>query len=102
MPVPTARRKEQTIRPLTVSCAQGVWDRAFATRILAASRRPENPLVVGIIGIGHLQFGGGVPWQLADLGLRPVHTLIAADADALPAPGAAYAILADCLQSNSD
>ncbi|MBI1171323.1 hypothetical protein GC209_07980 [bacterium] len=72
--------------------AQEVWDRAFATHILAASRRPEDPLVVGIIGMGHLQFGGGAAWQLADLGIDRVQTVIPADADAVPAPGAADAV----------
>lgn len=48
--------------------AQEVWDRAFATR-LAAAVRPEGPLLIGIIGQGHLMYGGGVPWQLHDLGV---------------------------------
>lgn len=73
-------------------CAQEVWDRAFATRIAHAAARPGNPLVVGIIGMGHLQYGGGVPWQLADLGLTGVRTLIPADAADLPGPGAADAV----------
>ena len=48
--------------------AQEVWDRAFATRIRAARAAHEGALVIGIIGRGHLQWGGGVSWQLADLG----------------------------------
>ena len=72
--------------------AQEVWDRAFATHIAAASRRPGNPLVAGIIGMGHLQYGGGVGWQLADLGLPDSRALIAADAGAAPAPGAVDAV----------
>ena len=72
--------------------AQEVWDRAFATRIARAAARPGNPLVVGIIGMGHLQHGGGVPWQLADLGLNRVRALIPADAGDLPGPGAADAV----------
>jgi len=48
--------------------AQEVWDCAFATR-LAAAVRPEGPLLVGIIGQGHLKYGGGVPWQLRDFGV---------------------------------
>lgn len=59
--------------------AQEVWDRAFATRLQAASRRPEKPVAIGIIGKGHLQFGGGVGWQLADLGLENALALIPAD-----------------------
>lgn len=56
--------------------AQEVWDRAFATRIAAATARPGAPLVVGIIGMGHLQWGGGVPWQLADLGIDRVRVAL--------------------------
>ncbi|PTE19941.1 hypothetical protein C5F48_20225 [Cereibacter changlensis JA139] len=56
--------------------AQEVWDRAFATRLVAAASLPTRPLVIGIIGMGHLQQGGGVPWQLADLGMDRVEVLI--------------------------
>lgn len=42
--------------------------------------------------MGHLQHGGGVPWQLADLGLNRVRALIPADAGDLPGPGAADAV----------
>lgn len=59
--------------------AQEVWDRAFATRICQAAKRPEAPLVVGIIGQGHLQYGGGVSWQLADLGFHKAKVLIPSD-----------------------
>lgn len=74
--------------------AQEVWDRAFATHIARAARGPGNPLVVGIIGMGHLQFGGGVPWQLADLGIADTRVLIPHDPGARPAPGAADAAFA--------
>ncbi len=74
--------------------AQEVWDRAFATHIAQAARGPGNPLVVGIIGMGHLQFGGGVPWQLADLGIADTRVLIPHDPGARPAPGAADAAFA--------
>jgi uncharacterized iron-regulated protein len=70
--------------------AQEVWDRAFATHIAAVANTPDAPLVVGIIGKGHLQFGGGVQWQLADLGVLQARALITIDADApLPPPSAA-------------
>lgn len=72
--------------------AQEVWDRAFATHILRATRRPGAPLVIGIIGMGHLQFGGGVPWQLADLGLQGARVLIPETAGAPVPPGAADAV----------
>ncbi len=50
--------------------AQQVWDRAFACRIADRAAQSDSPLVVGIIGRGHLEFGGGTPAQLDDLGLR--------------------------------
>ena len=34
-----------------------------------AKTRPDAPLVVGILGTGHLEKGFGVPYQLADLGI---------------------------------
>ncbi|WP_163849271.1 ChaN family lipoprotein [Pseudooceanicola aestuarii] len=48
--------------------AQEVWDRAFATRLATATDHPGAPQVVGIIGQGHLHWGGGVSHQLASLG----------------------------------
>lgn len=72
--------------------AQEVWDRAFATRLLAAARRPGAPLAIGVIGMGHLQHGGGVGWQLADLGLDGARVLIPQDRGEPPLPpGAADA-----------
>ncbi|UYV35626.1 ChaN family lipoprotein [Rhodobacteraceae bacterium D3-12] len=55
--------------------AQEVWDRAFATH-MAREVKPDGPLVVGIIGQGHLQWGGGVSWQLADLGVRSAYVSV--------------------------
>ncbi len=73
--------------------AQEVWDRAFATRISTAAHRPEKPLVIGIIGMGHLQWGGGVPWQLADFGIHKTRVLIPITPDQeMPASGTADAI----------
>ncbi len=56
--------------------AQLVWDRAMAEALAAAAARPGAPLVVGIIGEGHLRHGHGVPWQLADLGVDDVAVLL--------------------------
>lgn len=47
---------------------QTTWDRAMAQALADAAARPEAPLVVGILGTGHLEKGYGVPYQLADLG----------------------------------
>jgi uncharacterized iron-regulated protein len=49
--------------------AQLTWDRAMAEAI-AAARKDGVPLVVGVIGRGHLQHRWGVPHQLAALGER--------------------------------
>jgi uncharacterized iron-regulated protein len=61
--------------------AQQTWDRAFAQNIARALDRPEQPLVVGIIGRGHLEYGYGTPWQLADLGVDRVSILLPTDTD---------------------
>ena len=71
--------------------AQEVWDRAFATHLAAGVQRPGAPLAVGIMGMGHVQFGGGVPWQLADLGIAQTSVLIPQDHDAPFRRGAADA-----------
>lgn len=46
---------------------QLVWDRAMAQGIAERLRPPDNPLVVAIMGSGHLEYGHGVPHQLQDL-----------------------------------
>lgn len=61
--------------------AQLLWDRAMAealARPLQASGRAGGgrPLVVGIMGSGHIRFGHGVPHQLRDLGIAEIGTLL--------------------------
>ncbi|MEZ5934215.1 MAG: ChaN family lipoprotein [Alphaproteobacteria bacterium] len=48
---------------------QTTWDRAMAQALADASRREGSPLVVGVLGSGHLERGFGVPYQLLDLGV---------------------------------
>ena len=59
--------------------SQLAWDRAMA-EALASQIRPTasgaGPLIVGIMGSGHLRFGHGVPHQLRDLGVRSIGTLL--------------------------
>lgn len=58
--------------------AQATWDRAMA-EALARRLAPGSggrPLVVGIIGSGHLRHGHGVAHQLRDLGVTSVATLL--------------------------
>lgn len=49
---------------------QTLWDRAMAEGLWKAAMRPDHPLVVGILGRGHIEHGYGVPHQLRDLGVR--------------------------------
>jgi len=60
--------------------AQLTWDRAMAEALAAAHRRDPEALVVGIIGRGHLEYGHGIPHQLADLGIDDVAVLLPVDA----------------------
>ena len=62
--------------------AQLTWDRAMAEALAAAHRRDPGALVVGIVGRGHLEYGYGIPHQLADMGIDGVEVLLPLDADA--------------------
>jgi len=55
---------------------QTLWDRAMAQALRDAAERPSRPLVVGIMGGGHIIHGYGVPHQLRDLGVTDVMTLM--------------------------
>lgn len=61
--------------------AQEVWDRAFAVNLARMVTESPQRLAIGIIGMGHLQFGGGVPWQLRDLGIDGSMALLPKDKD---------------------
>ncbi|BAL27076.1 ChaN family lipoprotein [Azoarcus sp. KH32C] len=64
--------------------SQTTWDRAMAealARALNAGPATDKPLVVGIMGSGHLRFGHGVPHQLRDLGVTRIGTLLPLPAD---------------------
>jgi uncharacterized iron-regulated protein len=62
--------------------SQQLWDRAMAQAIHAALDRPDRPdrlgrpLVVGIMGSGHIKYGYGVPHQLKDLRVTDIGTLL--------------------------
>ena len=62
-------------------CAQQFWDRAMAEAIADAQRGARRPLVVGIMGSGHIEYGDGVPYQLAALGIDDVATALPWPAD---------------------
>jgi uncharacterized iron-regulated protein len=61
--------------------AQLTWDRAMAEALAKGRRHHPGSLVVGVIGRGHVEFGYGVPHQLADLGVRDVAVLLAVEAE---------------------
>jgi uncharacterized iron-regulated protein len=52
--------------------AMQVWDRAMAQGIAERLRGGAPPLVVAIMGSGHLRHGHGVPRQLRDLGVSRI------------------------------
>ncbi len=63
---------------------QQLWDRAMAQILQQAvteSTGSEKPLVVGIMGTGHVLHGFGVTHQLRDLGIRNVAALLPWDND---------------------
>ncbi len=55
---------------------QLTWDRAMAEAILKAANAPSRPLVVGIVGLGHLQYRHGISHQLEDLGISDAAVLL--------------------------
>jgi uncharacterized iron-regulated protein len=55
---------------------QSTWDRAMAEAIYKSRNKISPPLVVGIVGMGHLEFGYGIPLQLKDLGIDDAAVLL--------------------------
>lgn len=53
-----------------------LWDRAMAEALKNASDIKGKPIVVGIVGTGHLQYGDSIPYQLASMGVRDVSVLL--------------------------
>ena len=59
--------------------SQLTWDRAMAEALslgLSPDGRKNAPLVIGIMGSGHIRYGHGVPHQLSHLGVTKVATLL--------------------------
>ncbi|HHM04290.1 MAG TPA: PDZ domain-containing protein [Gammaproteobacteria bacterium] len=72
--------KEQQLRAFQRFVeGQLLWDRAMALTLAEAGARKHAPLLVGIMGSGHISNGFGVPHQLADLGVTKVMTLLPFD-----------------------
>lgn len=61
--------------------SQTAWDRAMA-EALARRAGAGKPLVVGVMGSGHLRHGHGVPHQLRALGVKNIGTLLPLSAGA--------------------
>ena len=61
--------------------AQLTWDRAMAEALAGARNSADAPLVVGIVGKGHAEYGDGIPHQLADLGVGAAAVLLPWDTD---------------------
>jgi uncharacterized iron-regulated protein len=68
---PVAPTADQLADPAFRRFMEGmlVWDRAMAQGIAERLRGANPPLLVAIMGSGHLEFGDGVPRQLRDLGI---------------------------------
>ncbi|SFP81361.1 Uncharacterized iron-regulated protein [Nitrosomonas cryotolerans] len=59
--------------------SQQLWDRAMAQILYSehtGSDEERKPLVVGIMGSGHILYGYGVPHQLRDLGIKDIASLL--------------------------
>ena len=56
--------------------AQLTWDRSMAEALAGARTAGGEPLVVGIAGQGHLEYGDGIPHQLRDLGIKGAAVLL--------------------------
>jgi len=57
------------------------WDRAMAEAIADARAAAPQAPVVAVLGRGHVEYGDGVPHQLAALGIAAVATALPWDAD---------------------
>jgi uncharacterized iron-regulated protein len=55
---------------------QQLWDRAMAQGLAGVALRDKAPLVVGIMGSGHMMDGFGVPHQLAALGVKETASFV--------------------------
>ena len=56
--------------------AQITWDRAMAEAMAAALGDDDGPLLVGVVGRGHVEYGYGIPHQLRDLGVDRIVTAL--------------------------
>ncbi len=73
--------KEIFFNPAFKRFSQGqlLWDRAMAEIFYKAVEKDKKPLIVGVLGAGHIMGGYGVPHQLRSMGVDSVKTLMAWD-----------------------
>jgi hypothetical protein len=98
--LPTERKQPSEVELADVEFrrfveAMQVWDRAMAQGIAAPLQRDDPPLVVAIMGSGHLRQGHGVPRQLRDLDVTRVAVALPwdpSDACAELVPGVANVV----------
>lgn len=55
---------------------QTIWDRAMAEAIANVRTAGGKPLVVSIVGRGHVEYGFGISHQLSDLGINNAAVLL--------------------------
>jgi membrane-associated protease RseP (regulator of RpoE activity) len=71
----------------------------MAEALAAVHRRDPKAIVVGIVGRGHVDYGYGIPHQLADMGIDDVDVLLPLDStancDPLPAELASAVFVVD-------
>ena len=72
---PNSARFERFVR------AQLFWDCAMADAISRVCRDRPHVLAVGIMGQGHIEYGDGVPHQLAAMGINHIATALPWPAD---------------------
>ncbi len=61
--------------------AQLLWDRAMAEQLAKAVKSERTPLIIGVMGTGHIIDHFGVPHQLADLGIQHTRVLLPGNSD---------------------
>ncbi|HFE39211.1 MAG TPA: PDZ domain-containing protein [Gammaproteobacteria bacterium] len=73
--------QEITAKPSFQHFLQGqlLWDRAMAEVFYDAVKNKKHPVIVGILGAGHIMGHYGVPHQLNAMGLSNIKTLMAWD-----------------------
>ena len=73
--------KEISEKPSFQRFLQGqlLWDRAMAEVFNSAVKDKGHPMIVGVLGAGHIMGNYGVPHQLNSMGLKNIKTLMAWD-----------------------